>query len=142
MFDASSLGFHNIIRRAFRASLQSERNLLSDRLTRVDANLKLIETINLNADRTSLKEKIPEMFKTFELGVTVQDRSLSINEDLFVPLEKQRNTLNENLCQIEIDYKTAQLQVNESMTQLMNYLPHLSEAMPPANSKGAVKSIR
>ena len=136
VFDASSLGFHNIIRRAFRASLQSERNLLSDRLTRVDANLKMIETINLTSDRASLKKQIPEMFKTFDLGVTVQDRNLSINEDLYSPLEKQRNTLNENLCQIEIDYKTAELGANESISQLMSNLPHLSEAMPPANSKG------
>ena len=55
VFDASSLGFHNIVRRAFRASLQSERNLLSDRLNRVDKNLKEVETINLNSDRMFLK---------------------------------------------------------------------------------------
>ena len=136
LLDTSSLGFHNIVRRAFRASLQSERNLLSDRLGRVDQNLKLIETINLQDDRNAFKKQMPEMFKAFELGVTVQDRQLSINEDLFVSLEKQRNTLDANLSQIEKDYRTADLRVADSMTQLMNNLPHLSEAMPPANSRG------
>jgi hypothetical protein len=136
VFDVSSFGFHSIIRRAFRASIQSERNQLTDRLKRIDDNMKQIESINLTSDRNSLKQIMPDMFKSFDLGINVLDRNLSINEELYGPLEKQKNTLSENLVKIEHDHKTFELEVDDSKTKLMSNLPLLNEAMPPANSKG------
>ena len=135
------MGFHNIVRRAFRASLQSERNLLSDRLNRVDKNLKEVETVNLNSDRMFLKKQMPEMFKSFDLGVNLVDRKLSINDDLFESLERQQNALRASLNQIENDHQTAQLRTEESANQLLLNLPNLSEAIPPANSRGRLFEI-
>ena len=76
------------------------------------------------------------MFKNFELGVNLIDRKLSINDDLFESLERQQNTLRANLSQIDNDHQTAQLRSEEAANHLLQNLPNLSEAIPPANSRG------
>ena len=88
-----------------------------------------------------LKKQMPEMFKSFDLGVNLVDRKLSINDDLFESLERQQNALRSSLNQIENDHQTAQLRTEESANQLLQNLPNLSEAIPPANSRGALYEI-
>ena len=64
VFDASILGFHDIVRGTFKATLQSEKNALTDRLGRINENLREVSRIDSVLDRQHMKGTLlTEMFK-------------------------------------------------------------------------------
>ena len=65
VFDASILGFHDIVRGTFKATLQSEKNALTDRLSRINENLREVSRIDSVLDRQHIKGTLlTEMFKS------------------------------------------------------------------------------
>ena len=138
VFNATSLGFHDIVKGTFKAALQSEKNLISDRLKRIDENLKNVQKIDPVGDRDTLRSLLPDLFKEFELGIQVQDRNLSLTEDLFPQIERQKLTLEENLETLHEQTKMLKYEQNEALQILIENSPKMSIAIPPANSMESI----
>ena len=49
------IGFHDIVKGTFKAAVQSERNMIHDRLKRIDENLHNIQNIDAISDRDKIR---------------------------------------------------------------------------------------
>ena len=123
------------MRGTFKATLQSEKNALTDRLKRIDENLRGVTRVDSTLDRNHMKGTLlPEMFKPFELRINTADRNLNVTEELVTPLEKQHTTLVENLEPLEDQTRKVAKERDAAHKLLCENLPKMSIAVPPANS--------
>ena len=71
VFAASMIGFHDIVKGTFKAAVQSERNLIHDRLKRIDENIRNIQNIDYKTDQDNIRQwnlfvtNSPENFRNF-----------------------------------------------------------------------------
>ena len=123
------------MRGAFKATLQSEKNALTDRLKRIDDNLRGVARVDSQLDREHVKGKLlADMFKPFELRINTADRNLNVSEELVTPLERQHTTLVENLEPLAEQARKVDAERDAAHKLLCEHLPKMSIAVPPANS--------
>ncbi|CBY43077.1 unnamed protein product, partial [Oikopleura dioica] len=133
--ESCALGFHAIVRHAQKATIQSEKNVLQERLSRCNASLKRLENVNSTADLKHLKNLVPDMFKEFSLEFTELDHNVDINEDSYKVLATQSEQIQGRLHGVNEEFQTSRKRADRAKADLMNNLPNLTEVIPPGSEE-------
>lgn len=133
--ESCALGFHAIVRHAQKATIQSEKNVLQERLSRCNASLKRLENVNSSSDLAHLKNLVPDMFKEFSLEFKELDHSVDINEDSYKGLAMQSEQIQGRLHGVDEEFQSSRKRADRAKADLMNNLPNLTEVIP-AGSEG------